>query len=147
MDAERVSLAEAFLREAVFRSRAAQAAAGAFPAPSSAPGRCGLGERAAVVLDLSAEGARIFARLWPDLPPAAELERIRGVMGEWVVRQDALDRKRNHFLKAFRGQHGFDRTGYGAELLAEFEGGLARVNAEEDRERRAAALAILARGR
>jgi hypothetical protein len=64
------------------------------------------------------------------------------VLRGWVEKQDALDRKRNHFLKAFRGQHGFDRTRYTSEQSAEFEAGLARVNDEEDRLRRAAALEL-----
>ena len=54
------------------------------------------------------------------------------------IAQDALDRKRNHFLKAFRGKHGFDRTRYDAERLSEYERGLARVNDEENRARRSA---------
>jgi len=143
---ERLSLAEDFLREAVFRSRAAQAAGSTFPSPSSAgdAGRCGLGERAAVVLDLSAEGRAIFERLFAsELEPAA-LERIHGVMREWVIAQDALDRKRNHFLKAFRGTHGFDRTRYTPEQIVEYDAGLARVNTAEDVARRTAAEQLLA---
>jgi hypothetical protein len=66
---------------------------------------------------------------------ADEIERVREVMREWIERADALDRKRNHFLKAFRGRHGFDRNAYGPEELAAFEQGLAAVNAEVDRER------------
>ena len=140
---DRSDLAEAFLREAVYRSRAAQAAASAFPSGDAESGRCGLGERAAVVLDLGDEGRALFERLWPAEPAAAELERIRTVLRGWVERQDALDRKRNHFLKAFRQEHGFDRTRYTPPQLAAFDAGLARVNAEEDRERRDAAGELL----
>lgn len=141
--ATRVDLAEAFLREAVYRSRAAQAAASAFPATDYAAGRCGLGERASVVLDLGHAGRALFERIWSADPGAAELERVREVMRAWVVRQDALDRKRNHFLKAFRTTHGFDRTRYTREQVDEYEAGLARVNAEEDRDRRMAALELI----
>ena len=64
-------------------------------------------------------------------------------MRAWIEAQDALDRKRNHFLKAFRNEHGFDRTKYDAAELAEFESGLARINDEENRERRSAASKLL----
>jgi hypothetical protein len=138
--------AEAFLTEAVYRSRARQAAAAALLAPldpAAAKGRCGLGESAAVVLDLSDAGRELFAQLWPDEPAAAELARIRARMTDWVEAQDALDRQRNHFLKGFRTKHGFDRTRYDAAQLAEFETGLARINAAEDDARRTAALALI----
>jgi hypothetical protein len=145
MDEARLRLAEAFLREAVYRSRAAQAAAGVFPATPDAPatGRCGLGERAVVVLDLSDKGREVFERLWSVEPTEGELTRLRDLMRAWVVDQDALDRKRNHFLKAFRNRHGFDRTRYTSAELAEFDAGLARVNTEEDEALRAASRAVL----
>ena len=139
---ERIALAQSFLQEAVYRSRATQAAASAF-AVSDAPGRCGLGEKAAQVLDLTPEGAELFARLWPTEPEPDTLERIRGRMNAWVVEQDALDRKRNHFLKAFRQKHGFDRTAYTPTVAAEFDDGLARINASEDESRHAAAAELL----
>ena len=149
LDAARLELAEAFLREAVYRSRAAQAAAGAMPGAALPPtgGRCGLGERAVVVLDLSDKGRELFERIWSEEPTEGEFARLRDVMREWVVDQDALDRKRNHFLKAFRNKHGTDRTRYTAEELAEYEGGLTRINVEEDEARRAAARTILATAR
>ena len=53
--------------------------------------------------------------------------------------RDAFDRKRNHFMKEFRGKHGFDRTAYAPEILAGYDAGLARINAEEDAARRSAA--------
>jgi hypothetical protein len=65
-------------------------------------------------------------------------------MSAWVERQDAIDRKRNHFLKAFRSRHGFDRARYAPEVLGEWEAGLAGINAEEDLERRAMAERLLA---
>ena len=79
--------------------------------------------------------------------PAGELDRLRDVVREWVVDQDALDRKRNHFLKAFRGRHGFDRTRYTSEQSAEFEGGLTRINTEEDEARKAAARSVIDQAR
>lgn len=144
-DGERLHLAEGFLCEVVFRSRAEQATSSVLaPALDASPkGRCGLGERASVVLDLSERGAEFFARLWPVEPPATEIARIQGVMRAWVIEQDALDRQRNHYLKAFRQAHGFDRARYSPAETAEFESGLARINSREDAARRAAAIALV----
>jgi hypothetical protein len=149
--AEPTQLAEAFLQEAVFRSRAKQAAGAALavapvtpPAPGAADARrCGLGLRAEVELELTPRAAELAADLWPAGLDAAALERVRAMLHEWVELQDALDRKRNHFLKAFRQAHGFDRNAYPPELRAEFEAGLERVNAEVSERRRAAAAALL----
>jgi hypothetical protein len=145
MDSTRADLAEAFLREAVYRSRATQAAIGALLAPKSdASGNCGLGQKAAVVLDLSERGRDLFLELWRDDADPASIDRIREAMRDWIERQDALDRKRNHFLKDFRGKHGFDRTKYDTEETALYDAGLARINDEEDRARRQAATRLLA---
>jgi hypothetical protein len=145
MTDDRNGLAEDFLREAVVRSRERQAALTALRR-TSAPGAgtCGLGERAAVVLDLSDHGRDLFARLFRDDLPEPGLKRIHSAMAGWIERQDALDRKRNHFLKEFRVRHGFDRSLYPLELLAEFEAGLARINAQEDSSRRVAAERLIA---
>ena len=144
---ERLSLAEAFLREAVYRSRARQAAGVALARGARpASGQCGLGERAAIELDLDAKGREIAARLWPQALEEAALERVRARTAAWIERQDALDRDRNHFLKAFRGKHGFDRTRYTDEQTSAFDAGLAEVNAREDLERAEAARALLAAG-
>lgn len=136
MTDERLKTAEDFLQEAVFRSRAAQAAGTSlFAAAKPDAAGCGLGVRAEVVLELSPRGAELFAHLFERELAAEEVERVRGVMRAWIERADALDRKRNHFLKAFRGRHGFDRNAYAPDQLAEFEQGLAAVNAEVERER------------
>jgi len=143
-DTSRAALAEEFLRQAVYRSRAAQAFTTAVEkgrATQALDGNCGLGQRAAIVLDLDERGRELFERLWSE---HADLDHVHGVMKSWIERQDALDRKRNHFLKAFRGEHGFDRTRYTAEQTAAFDAGLARVNEEEDRLRRAAAEQLIA---
>ncbi len=143
MSASRPELAEAFLREAVYRSRERQAASAVLAAPKPGGGQCGLGEKASVVLDLGPKALPIAEALWPAGLEDARVERVRAVMARWVVEQDALDRKRNHFLKAFRHAHGFDRNAYTPELAAEFESGLERVNAEENERRRAAAAELL----
>jgi hypothetical protein len=135
--AARVELAESFLQEAVFRSRERQAAGvelrrGGNPAA----GNCGLGEKAAIELDLSLRGRELTAQLWPAGLAGERLESLKAVVAGWIVEQDALDRKRNHFLRDFRQKHGFDRTSYSEELRHAYEAGLARVNAEETRRRR-----------
>lgn len=138
----RLRLAEAFLQEAVYRSRSAQAATGAFQ-PGAAPGACGLGKEAAVELELTERGAELFRELFDRDLAAAERERVRAVTARWVERQDAFDRKRNHFLKDFRRTHGFDRSRYDPEQQAAYRTGLDGVNAEIDAARRAAALELV----
>jgi len=131
-----LALAEEFLREAVYRSREMQSALAATRGATIRNPNCGLGEQAAAVLDLSPRAREIYELL--------SLGNVHDVMTDWIERQDALDRKRNHFLKDFRGRHGFDRNLYGPDILSEFEAGLARINSEEDSERRAAAERLLA---
>jgi hypothetical protein len=174
MTDDRIHLAEDFLREAVYRSRATQAMHSMLAKRASPErGNCGLGEKAAIELDLSPRGRELFEELFaqvdrkaggaqqqspsttasietPRSDPhvganahAALLKRIHARMREWIESQDALDRSRNHFLKAFRGRHGFDRTKYSAAETAELDAGLARINDEEDRERLSAAKALL----
>jgi hypothetical protein len=135
--AARSELAERFLQEAVFRSRERQAV-GAELRRGAQPnaGNCGLGEKAAIELDLSARGRELAAQLWPAGLAEAQLSALRMAVADWIVEQDALDRKRNHFLRDFRGQHGADRTKYGDELARAFETGLEQVNAQETERRR-----------
>ena len=139
--------ARAFLEEAVYRSRAKQAAGASLAplaagAPPDAP-RCGLGEKAALELDLGPRGAALFGELWPGGLSDAALARVRAAMGAWIARQDALDRKRNHFLRDFRGAHGYDRAAYGPAEARAFEQGLAAVNAEVEAGLAAAAAALV----
>lgn len=144
MDTTRVELAEEFLRQAVYRSRTVQAFATELEKGRAArvqDGNCGLGQRAAIVLELDDRGRELFERVWTD---GADLEHVHAVMKRWIERQDGLDRKRNHFLKDFRREHGADRTRYTAEQTTAFETGLALVNDEENRLRRAAAEELLA---
>jgi hypothetical protein len=140
VDEQRLELAEEFLREAVRRSRESGALDAAWQRATS-PGRgsCGLGERAAIELELSERGRELFEVLWPD---GGRLGRVRAVMRAWIEEQDALDRKRNHFLKAFRNAHGFDRTRYTPAQTAEYDAGLCAINGDEDQRRRAAARAL-----
>lgn len=145
---ERLTTAAAFLAEAVFASRARQAAGvsllRAAERDGSAPTNCGLGREAAVELALSPRAAELARVLWPAPLADDALRAVQAVVTGWVERQDQLDRDRNHFLKAFRGKHGFDRNAYTPELLAQFEAGLAEVNARVERERGQAAAALLA---
>jgi len=139
--AERLARAELFLQEAVYRSRATQAAGTALAQlAEGAQRQCGLGDGPAVVLDLTPRGRELAGELFPGGVPA----HVAPLLREWVERQDALDRDRNHFLKAFRQRHGFDRNAYSPELRAQFEQGLERVSAAAAAERSAVAERLLA---
>lgn len=138
---KRIESAERFLQEAVYRSRSRQAAVGALAADGAG---CGLGTRAEVVLELDERGRALFAELWPDPITEEHLAHVRTVMRAWIRAQDGFDRKRNHFLKAFRQEHGFDRRAYTPELLAAYETGLEAVHAEIAAAQRTAALELLA---
>lgn len=137
--------AEAFLQEAVYRSRGAQAGAGLWAAGDPGAANCGLGAQAAVDLDLTPRAQELFGALWPEVADPALVDHIRQVTAEWVERQDQLDRDRNHFLKAFRHKHGFDRAEYTAEQAAAYRSGLDEVNARVDTERGLAAERLLGR--
>ena len=136
--ADRVALAEAFLQEAVYRSRGDQAGATLLSAGSAS---CGLGEKPSVALDLSPRAEELYAELFGER--AVDLDALRARMKAWVERQDALDRKRNHFLKDFRTAHGMDRRAYSADQTAEYESGLERINAQVASERADAANELL----
>lgn len=144
LEQDRIALAEALLVETVYRSRERQSAVAAIRAGAIANPNCGLGERAAAVLDLSLRARELLVRIHPGDLGETTLQAVHEVMTNWNERQDVLDRKRNHFLKDFRGRNGFDRTRYTAGIQAEFDAGLARINAEEDAERRAAAMRLVA---
>jgi hypothetical protein len=147
IESERIDLAKRVLQEAVFASRGGGArkdlGALAGAAGGSALGGCGLGAGPNLDLSLTENGERLAQQLWPAGLDGARADRARAALTEWIRRQDGLDRKRNHFLKAFRGEHGFDRSAYGPELVSRFEAGLAAVN-DENRERLDEAAALLA---
>ena len=144
---ERLHFAEELLQQAVYASRARQAAGISLllarEKDGSSPTNCGLGREAAIELELSERGRAAFEALWPAPPEEAELQRIRAVIARSVERSDQLDRERNHFLKAFRTRHGSDRRAYTPEQLAVFEQGLTAINARVDSERRSAAQDLL----
>jgi len=144
---DRLQLAEQLLVEVVYASRAKQAAGVALKLASETDGsstaNCGLGREAAVELGLSDKGRSALEALWPGALPEWEARRVRSVLEQWVERCDQLDRDRNHFLKAFRSKHGFDRRAYTPEQLAAYDQGLAAVNGRVDAERHAAARALL----
>ena len=139
MSVARHDLGRAFLTEAVYRSRNSQGLDSTFAGKSN----CGLGEGPVSNLDLSEKAQAIFAELWPGDIGEAHLEAIRTTTRAWVERSDALDRDRNHFLKAFRQTNGFDRTAYTTEQLAEYEAGLEDVNSTADAALSEAAEALL----
>jgi hypothetical protein len=139
VDEARIRLAENLLREGVFRSRDRQSALHTL---KGGVGSCGLGEKAEVVLDLSPRGRELFGSLFARGLDEPATERFRATMSGWIEEQDSLDRKRNHFLKAFRGKNGIDRTTYSPDVLADYEAGLAKIGDEEDRARRLRAEAL-----
>ena len=141
LDEERLSLAQELLREAVFGSRAKQAAGSSLSRsdPNSKAGNCGLGTHAAIESRMSDKGRELATKLWPVALAPQSAARAEALIVDWIERQDALDRKRNHFLRDFRTTNGFDRTQYTAQQLTAFESGLERVNVEEDRLRTEAA--------
>ena len=139
--------AATLLKEAVFASRAKQsgvaglsAAAGESP---DAPGNCGLGKHALVVLERSETARAAFDALFPAPLDEARASAVSDLVSDWVERQDALDRKRNHFLRDFRNEHGYDRRAYDDALRTRFEAGLDEVNALEDADRERAVSALL----
>ena len=127
-----LELAQTFLQEAVYNSRGAQAGKATMsPGGKGADkGQCGLGQDAAIVLDLSPNAEEVLHKLWPASLDEAGVLRLQGQMTEWIEAQDQLDRKRNHFMKAFRGKHGFRRADYDSQTLAAYEEGLDAVNQE-----------------
>jgi hypothetical protein len=142
--ARRLELAESLLQEAVYRSRELQAGVTALARPPSGGGNCGLGERAPQGLELSERGRRLCTEIWPDDLEDRRAAARRATIDGWIEKQDALDRKRNHFLKDFRKTHGFDRRSYSAAVLAEYEAGLERINAQERAARLETARELLA---
>jgi hypothetical protein len=139
MSDDRHQLAASLLQEAVYQSRARQAAGVALEKPGGSPGGCGLGSETAIDLELTPHGEEVFRKLWPREIAPTELVRIEGLLRDWIEQQDAFDRKRNHYLRDFRNAHGFDRRTYTVEVAQEFDAGLARINAEvEERLRRSA---------
>ena len=138
----RLELAEKLLAEAVYRARATSG--GELGEPK---GGCGLGPPPeARELALTEHGRELFDTLYPVAPSPTRLARIAELVGNWVGEADALDRKRNHFLRAFRTAHGFDRRAYSPAETREFEAGLARVNAEASERLRAVARALVEDG-
>jgi hypothetical protein len=138
-DDARLELAAKLLQEAVYQARARSG--GAF---GGARGGCGLGPPPeARGLELTEHGRELFATLFPVPPSATRLARIAERVGQWVGEADALDRERNHFLRAFRTRHGFDRRAYSPAEVSEFEAGLQRVNEQASARLRAAAGALL----
>lgn len=145
MNERRLSLAESLLQEAVYCARARQAAGAPLASDlESGRGGCGLGQPGREHgLELTEHGEELLAELFPDRLGPTHLARLREVVQDWVASSDALDRKRNHFLRDFRGLHGFDRRAYDTEIAREFEEGLARVNDEANQRLRVAAEELL----
>ena len=144
----RLEAAHRLLMEAVYASRGGKAGAVLATSGDADAGNCGLGvgpNLDVTVLGVGADDAaqRSAAALWPDGLDAARTEAARAAIRAWVKRQDGLDRKRNHFIKDFRGEHGFDRTAYAPDVLAAYEDGVEAVNRENRAGLEEAARALL----
>ncbi|MBM3978063.1 MAG: hypothetical protein FJ299_13890 [Planctomycetes bacterium] len=149
--------AEALLAEAVYASRAAQAATSALGGPVGTPGgaagarQCGLGHGPVPLaeLELSARARELALELWPNTRSEPQAVELRALLDAWIREQDALDRARNHFLRDFRSRHGRGRAEYAPEVAAAFDAGLEQINAKA-RERLTACaerlVALLPRG-
>lgn len=150
MNDQHLQAAEALLQDAVYQARARQAAGVGLsghsldqPAPV---GGCGAGNLPEEALELSPNGAEILRSVWPNPLAPAAVDRVREVLQNWIERQDALDRKRNHFLRDFRQVNGFDRRDYAADIAASFEAGLERINSEANERLQQSARELLRAG-
>ena len=139
MSATRHDLARSFLMEAVYRSRNSQGLGSIFAGKTN----CGLGEGPVANLDLTEKAQALFNELWAETPAQEQFDAIRATTRDWVERNDALDRDRNHFLRDFRQANGFDRTDYTPEQTTAYESGLDSVNSGADDELSEAARALL----
>jgi len=126
-------LARSFLQESVFASR--QASHSFSPRALDGATGCGLGLRPAIPDDFNDKQAELLEKLLAAANVGTEgapFSAIRDQATEWIKLQDALDRKRNHFLRDFRTQHGAERKSYSSEVEAAFKGGLQAVNDENN---------------
>lgn len=137
--ADPLTLAETLLDEVVFASRARQSAT---TAVSSGDPACGLGAAPKFEAQFGARARQCLEQLWPEGAP--DDGALQATLSAWVRRQDGFDRERNHFLKAFRAEHGFDRSAYAPDVRNRFEEGLDAINQMNAKARRTAAQALLA---
>jgi hypothetical protein len=143
----RLDAALRLLQEAVFAARGGGSLAPTSDDPTRLGG-CGLGAGPNLDVAVLGAGASETARaaaalLWPAGLDESRAARVREVIAGWVKRQDGLDRRRNHFIKDFRGEHGFDRTTYSDEIRAAYEHGVEAVNADNRARHVEAARAVL----
>jgi hypothetical protein len=121
-----LDLIKRFLQESVYASREASQ-----PAPGHSGG-CGLGERPVFPTELNARQRELLEQI-EAVSPGASLAPLAAGAERWIKLQDGLDRKRNHFLKDFRHEHGFDRRTYSPEVEAQFKAGIGAINDENMR--------------
>ena len=140
--ADPLALAEALLDEVVYASRARQSATTAI---SSGDAACGLGAGPKFESQYGPRARQCLEQLWPRGAPNDAA--LQATLSAWVRRQDGFDRERNHFLKAFRAEHGPDRNAYTPDVRQGFEAGLEAINESNTQARRTAARALLAHHR
>lgn len=150
MNDQHLHVAETLLQDAVYQARARQAARVGLSGrrlDQQAPDvGCGAGDLPEEALELSPQGAEILRKVWPNPLGPVAVDRVSEVLQNWIELQDALDRKRNHFLRDFRQANGFDRRDYSSEVASSFEAGLERINAEANERLQQSARELLRAG-
>lgn len=142
---ELVAVAAAFLQESVYASRAASHAFS--PRALDGASGCGLGLRPAIPEDFSPRQAELLERMTALLgvePSAMPYGELRKRAAEYIKIQDGLDRQRNHFIKDFRTEHGFERAAWAEPVAAQFKTGIDAINAENRARLDALARALVA---
>lgn len=137
-------LATSFLQESVFASR--EASHTFSPRAVEGASGCGLGLRPTIPEDFNDRQASLLEQMIEaaGLPPEqVRYDAIRDCVTGWIKMQDGIDRQRNHFLKDFRGVHGFDRKAYAPQIETAFQEGLRAIN-DDNRARLQAQASALA---
>ncbi len=133
----RLDRARDFLEESVFASRDLS-----HRVPAESGGQCGLGGGPALPIGFSPRQEAALQAFAPRLTDA-QRQAAAEHAGRWVRLQDGLDRRRNHFLRDFRDKHGYTRSEYSPEVLAEYQAGLDTINHDNDQKLADAAQALL----
>jgi hypothetical protein len=124
MDLDKAESAKSLLRELLYKTRE-KSHAGSLPGAGG--GLCGLGDPVELFRNLGNDLGPALQNLFRDRTGVDRETATRLIEG-WIKEQDGLDRERNHFLKKFRHEHGFDRRQYGPELEKRFNEGVAAIN-------------------
>ncbi len=130
-----VELARTFLQETVLASRQTSHAFNPDSLGSATTGGCGMGPRPDAPDTWTPRQQELISLMsrTAGTPPKSDdllLHNVARTCIDWIRRQDAIDRQRNHFLREFRTRHGFDRHSYDVTVEAAFREGIEAINAE-----------------